>query len=214
MLKQIPIPNYKLSEEIINSISHGLGSILGFIEIYLMIKKSTTIEELISSIIFGISIIILYTTSCIYHSLPPNIKAKQIFRIIDHCTVYLLVFGTYYPISLLAVRGNIGIILLTIVSILTIIGIIITIINITKYQFISVICHLISGWSILFGINSLLNNISINGIYLLILGGISYTIGSILFGIGSKIRYIHSIFHIFCLLGTILHFLLIYLYIL
>lgn len=216
MKKYIPIPNYKLSEEIINAITHGIGALLSIVGLILLIIKSSHHSKLaiVTCTIFGATMIILYTMSCIYHSLSKNTKGKGILRIIDHCNVYLLVFGTYFPISILGVKGKLGIILIIFVGLFSILGIILTIINIKKYQLLSVICHLICGWSIIIGISNLINNITITGTIFLILGGIFYTIGAILFGIGSKINYIHSIFHIFCLLGTLFHFLCIYNYIL
>lgn len=177
----------------------------------MVLKSHDTLSELVVSL-FGLTMIILYTMSCVYHALSPNMKSKKVLRVFDHCNVYLLVFGTYIPISLIGVSGILGIILFSIVCIGTIIGITCTIINIDKYQLVSVICHLINGWSILIGIPELLITIGFNGLLFLILGGIMYTIGSVLYGVGIHKKYMHSIFHIFCLLGTFFHFICIYIY--
>ena len=158
--------------------------------------------------------IILYTISCIYHSLSPKLKGKKVLRVIDHCNVFMLVLGTYVPVSLLSVGNKTGLFLLLFVTTITTIGIILSCINIDKYQLLEVICHLLNGWSIIIAFNILLNNIGKNGVTLLLAGGIVYTIGAIIYGIGSKVKYMHCVFHFFCLAGTILHFLSIYLYIL
>ncbi len=210
----IPIPNYMLSEEIINAISHGIGALLSIAALVLMVVSSKVPLETISAVIFGSTMILLYTLSCIYHSLSKRVKGKGVLRILDHCNVYLLVWGTYFPVSLLGINGSLGLFLLLLVSLFSILGIIFTVINVKKYQILSVFCHLICGWSILFGLSHLINNLSWRGTFFLLSGGVFYTIGAILFGVGSKVRYIHCIFHVFCLLGTFFHFWCVYFYIL
>lgn len=212
--KSNTIPNYNLAEELINAISHGIGAGLSIAGLILLIIKANTPLKIITSIIFGITMIILYTISCIYHSLSPKLKGKKVLRVIDHCNVFMLVLGTYVPVSLLSVGNKTGLFLLLFVTTITTIGIILSCINIDKYQLLEVICHLLNGWSIIIAFNILLNNIGKNGVTLLLAGGIAYTIGAIIYGIGSKVKYMHCVFHFFCLAGTILHFLSIYLYIL
>ena len=217
MKRKIQIPNYRLSEEIINSISHGIGAVLSIVAFLLLLVKAISTQRplaVVSSVIFGISMILLYTFSCIYHSLSKNISGKGVLRVLDHCNVYLLVFGTYFPLSLLGVGGGLGVFLLCVVGLFSFVGIFLTIIDIKKYQLLSVLCHLICGWSIVFGISSLLYHISFYGVVFLLLGGLFYTIGAILFGIGSKVPYIHCVFHVFCLLGTFSHFYCVYFYVL
>lgn len=208
------IPKYTLKEELINAISHGIGGCLAIAGLILLIVKSNNSKEVITSIIFGITMINLYTISCIYHSVSAKLKAKKVLRIIDHCNVFALVLGTYTPIAILGIGNKIGWILLIIVAIIISIGITLSCINIDKYILLEVICHLLNGWSIIIGFNILLNNICKTGVILLIAGGISYSIGAIIYRIGSKVKYMHSIFHFFCLVGTILHFFTIYLYVL
>lgn len=214
--KKITIPKYSLSEELINSISHGIGAILSIVGLILLIIKASKVSAsvVIISIIFGITMISLYTMSCIYHALSPKLKAKKVLRVLDHCNVYLLVLGTYIPVALIGISGIYGWILFSFVTFITILGITFTAINIDKFQVFSVICHLLNGWSILLCIKILLNNISTNGVIFLILGGIMYSIGAILYGIGSKKKYMHCIFHIFCIAGTLFHFFTIYFYVL
>ncbi len=208
------IPSYTLGEELINSISHGIGALLAVAALVLMLVKSNRALEYVTCSIFGTAMIVLYTISSIYHALSPKISAKKVLRVLDHCNVYMLVFGTYIPISLLGIGGTKSILLVTFVGIVTLTGIILTNINIDKFQVSSAICHLLNGWSAVFGISELYQNTGTYGVVFLVLGGVMYTIGAVLYGIGAKYKYMHSIFHFFCIAGTFFHFLCIYLYIL
>lgn len=215
-IKKIKIPNYTLSEEIINSLSHGIAAAFSICGLIMLIIKASNINvTAVSSVtIFGTTMILLYTMSCIYHALSPNILGKKILRVIDHCNVFLLVFGTIIPVSLIGIGGISGWIFFGITAFTTLIGIFSSCINIDKVQLIEVICHLLNGWSVVFFSKILLQNIGLIGLILIILGGVMYTLGAILYGIGSKRKYIHSIFHFFCIFGTILHYISIYKYVL
>lgn len=215
-IKKIKIPNYTLSEEIINSLSHGIAAAFSICGLIMLIIKASNINATaVSSVtIFGTTMILLYTMSCIYHALSPNILGKKILRVIDHCNVFLLVFGTIIPVCLIGIGGISGWIFFCITAFTTLIGIFSSCINIDKVQLIEVICHLLNGWSVVFFSKILLQNIGLIGLILIILGGVMYTLGAILYGIGSKRKYIHSIFHFFCIFGTILHYISIYKYIL
>lgn len=208
------IPSYLLSEEIINAISHGIGGILSIVALVLMLIKSNSPIEYTTCSIFGTTMITLYIISCIYHSLSPKLTGKKVLRVLDHCNVYMLVFGTYIPISLLGIQGTKSLILVSIVGVITLLGIIFTCIDIDRFQVSSVICHLLNGWSAIFGINELYLNCGFNAVLFLVLGGIMYSIGAILYKIGAHTKYIHSVFHFFCLAGTVFHFLCVYLFIL
>ena len=208
----IKIPNYTLGEELFNSISHGIGAALAVAAVVLMVVKAHNPLPDTTVSLFGATMIILYTMSCIYHALSPNLEGKKVLRVIDHCNVFLLVFGTYIPVSLLGVGGAKGWILFGVIGAFTIIGIVFTAINVDKYKVIATICHVINGWSILIGIPELINNAGHEGLLFMILGGVMYTIGSVLYGLGSKKKYMHCIFHVFCLLGTFFHFWSIYMY--
>ncbi len=216
MTRKISIPDYTLGEELTNSISHGIGAILGIVGLVFMLIK--TIKEsipinIICASIFGTTMILLYTISCIYHALSKNITGKKVLRVLDHCNVFLLVFGTYIPIALIAVGGTLGWVLFSLVGTVTIVGIVLSAIDVDKYSLFEVICHLINGWSTLIVIKPIINNCGVPALLLIILGGVMYSIGAILYGIGSKKRYMHSVFHFFCIFGTLFHFLAIYLYI-
>lgn len=208
----IKIPNYSLSEELISSISHGIGAGLGIAALVLMVVKAHGALAETTVALFGSTIIMLYTMSCIYHSLSSNLEGKKVLRVLDHCNVYMLVLGTYIPVALLGVGGTLGWVLFGIVSFFTVLGIVFTAIWIDKFQLVQVICHLVSGWSILFGVSKLLNTVGSKGVFFMILGGVMYTIGSVLYGVGKKVKYMHSVFHFFCLFGTFFHFIAIYVY--
>ncbi len=136
---------------------------------------------------------------------------QKVLRVIDHCNVFLLVLGTYTPIALLGVGGTLGWWLFSFVALITIIGITLSATNIDRFQTAEVICHLLSGWSILIGIHSLYTHMGFAGVLLLLLGGLAYTVGAILYALGAKRHYIHSVFHFFCIAGTVLQWLAIYL---
>lgn len=214
--KKITIPKYSLSEEIINSITHGLGAVLSIWGLVMLIIKASREGALaVTAVtIFGACSIILYSISCIYHALSKELKGKKVLRVIDHCNVFLLVYGTIIPVALLGIGGFRGWILFAIASTVTAFGITASSIALEKTQVFEVVCHLLNGWSVILYSEILLNNIGIMGIKLMIYGGIAYTLGAILYGLGSKNRYMHSIFHVFCLFGTMFHYFAIYLYIL
>ena len=212
--KSIRIHKYSLGEEIFNSISHGIGAGLSVGALVFMIIKAKTALAISTVAIFGSTMIILYLISCIYHALSKNIKGKKVLRVLDHDNVYLLVFGTYIPVVLLGVGNTLGWILFAFVGCITVLGIVFTSIDIDRYDKISVICHLVNGWSILVAIPSLFNTMGLIGIIYLVLGGVMYSVGALIYNIGAHVKYMHSIFHMFCLLGSLFHFISIYFYLL
>ena len=214
--RKIKIPDYTIQEELLNSITHGIGGALSIWGLVMLILKAIAKgpKAVTCIIIFGASMISMYIISCLYHAFSKKLTAKKVFRVIDHCNVYLLVLGTILPVSLLGIQGTKGMFFFLAVSIVTIIGITFTVIDIDRFKVISVFCHLFNGWSALFFLNPLLEHIGLGGVILIILGGTMYSIGAILYGLGSKKRYMHSICHLFCLLGTFFHYLAIYCYVL
>lgn len=213
---RISIPKYSLSEELLNSISHGVGALFGIVATVLCIVKAAGTGDpwrIVSSAIFGATVLLLYLMSCLYHALKVNM-AKRVFRVIDHCTIFLLIAGTYTPFTLVTLRGTIGWWLFGIVWGMAVLGITLNAISLKKFSKISVACYLIMGWAILAAFQPLADALSPEGVALLIWGGVAYTVGAILYGIGSKVKYFHSVFHFFCLAGTVFHFCAIYLHVL
>lgn len=211
--KKIELPKYKLSEELINSISHGIGAVLSIVAFILGIIEAKNGLAVFSVFFYCISSFLLYLMSCLYHALKRN-NAKRIFRIIDHCSIYLLIAGTYTPVVLLTLPTALGWTMFGIVWGLAILGIVLNAIDLKKFKVISMILYLVMGWCIIFSFKTLWNSMNHTGIYLLLLGGIIYTIGAIIYGIGKKKKYMHSIFHIFCLIASVCFFLSIYKYVL
>lgn len=206
---------YTLGEEITNSITHGIGAILSIVAfVFLLIFSIKTKNTLtiISSIIYGISLIILYTMSTLYHSLKVG-TAKNVFRILDHCSIYILIAGTYSPYLLIVLPPKTGIPLFIIIWLVSIIGIVLNSISLKKFKILSQISYILLGWIIVFAFNPLRETLSSNGLLLLILGGVSYTVGALFYYFGRKIKYFHSVFHLFVLTGSILHFFSIILYV-
>lgn len=214
--ERISIPSYTLSEELINSISHGIAaafSIWGLV--MLIIKASNEGAMAVTTVtLFGTTMILLYTISCIYHALSPRITGKKVLRVIDHCNVFLLVFGTIIPIALVGMKGVCGWIYFGIVGFVTLLGIIFSAVDVDKNEKIEVVCHLVNGWSAVLLIKPLIAGVGVAGLIFIILGGVMYSIGALLYGLGSKKKYMHSVFHFFCIAGSIFHYLAIYLFVL
>lgn len=214
-MKKVTVPKYTLGEEIVNSISHGLGIILGIVALVLTIvfsvKNNNTIG-IVSSCIYGSTMIIMYTISCLYHALSPKLKAKKVFRVIDHCDIYLFIAGCYTPYCLSLIGGVTGWVIFAIIWTCAVIGVLLNAIDLEKFIIPSVLMYLVMGWMIIFSYDSVATLLPTPGLALLIAGGISYTVGAILYAIGSKKKYFHSIFHFFVLLGSILQFFSILLY--
>ena len=213
-MRAISIPSYSMGEEISNAVSHGFGAILSAAALVLMLVRARGALAVTAVALFGSVMILLYTMSCLYHALPPSLSGKRVLRVLDHCNVFLLVFSTYIPASLLGVCGVRGWVLFSVVAFLTLLGIVFTVINMERFQTAAVICQLLSGWSILIGASDLLNTAGVQGFVWMIAGGVMYTIGAILYGMGKRRMYYHSVFHVFCLLGTFCHFWAIYQFIL
>lgn len=207
------IKDFSLKEEIANSVLHGIGAILSIIFLVLLIIKSVTIGtawHIVSYTIFGSTLIILYTMSTIYHSLPKG-TAKNVFERFDHISIYLLIAGTYTPFCFTILRGSLGWTIFGIQWGIALLGIIFKSIWIKKYNTFSTFLYVLMGWVIIFAIKPIIVNISPYGLYFLVAGGISYTLGT-LFYLFRLFTYHHAVWHIFVLAGSIFHFLTIYLY--
>jgi len=204
----------KYTEEILNSISHGIaaiGSIIGFIAL-IIFSSSNEKWILFSTIIYGLSIIILYTSSALYHAVR-NEKIKHVFRVLDHCSIFILIAGTYTPIVLISIGGSTGWWIFGIQWTLVLIGLIFKIFYTGKYEIISILIYIIMGWMITFKWNYLTNAISDSAFNLLLAGGIIYTIGIFFYLFDSKIKYFHFVWHLFVMTGSILHYIVIFKYV-
>lgn len=214
-----PLPDYTRGEEIFNFVSHIVGGALGVVALILSILRSAFIGDawdVVGSAVYGASLITLYSMSSIYHALKPP-AAKKVFQVLDHCTIYFLIAGTYTPILFSAIREVSPLWCWVIFGIewgLTALAVTLTAIDLKKYSVLSMICYIGMGWCIIIATPTLLKAISPEGFWWLLAGGISYTVGAVFYGFGKKCRYIHSVFHLFVVLGSILQFISIYFYVL
>ena len=206
-MNKIKMPKYTLGEEITNSITHGLGVIFGIVILVLTIVMSAhnhNVAGVVSSCIYGVSMIIMFLMSCLYHALSPRIGSKKVFRVIDHCDIYVFIAGSYTPFCISLIGGVVGWTLFGIIWGCAIIGVLLNSINLEKFKIISIILYLIMGWMIVISFKSLHAVLPTNGLMFLLSGGIVYTIGAVLYGICKKVKYMHSVFHLFVLGGCIL----------
>ena len=212
------LPNYSTAEELINMITHIVGGSLGIAALVLCVVFSAikgNVWGVVGSAIYGSSLILLYTTSSVYHGLRPNM-GKKVMQVLDHCTIYFLIGGTYTPILLSSIRKVSPVwawILFGIVWGLAVIAATFTAIDLKKYSKLSMICYIGMGWSIVLAAKTAIEAIPLPGLLWCLGGGIAYTIGAVLYGLGKKHKYMHSIFHIFVLIGSIMQFFCIFFYV-
>ena len=199
-------------ELIANAVSHGVGVLLAIAALVLLVAKADTLVEILSSVAFGVSMIVLYVSSTLLHSFPDSMKTvKNVFRRFDHSSIFILIAGTYTPFLVLAVNTTQAYLLLIGLWVITFVGVIFKAIWGEKYMAVSVIIYLLMGWSFLLVSKDVFAGMGSEFIYLL-MGGICYTVG-VLFFI-SKFKYSHLVWHLFVLGGTIFHFICVYGYLL
>ena len=218
-LRDRVLPRYTKVEEVFNMVSHIVGGALGITATVLCVIFAAihhNVYGVVSGALFGVTMIVLYTMSSIYHGLKPSLTAKKVFQVIDHCSIYLLIAGTYTPFSLCTLREYktwLGWTVFGIIWGLAVLGITLNAIDLKSFRVISMILYLGMGWCIIFTGKIIFDCLGVAGFCLLLAGGVSYTIGSIFYGLGRKQKYIHSVFHLFVVLGSLLHFLCILLFV-
>lgn len=202
------------AEEILNAVSHGLGASLAIAGTSVLIVKSVRSAEainIVSASIYGFSLIFLYTMSTLYHSFH-SYQTKKVFQKFDHCSIFILIVGSYAPICLSLLGGKLGWIILSVNLFFAVLGIVANAINVTRWSKLSLILYLLMGWSIVFVLKPLLHLISFNGFILLLIGGLCYTIG-VIFYRAKKPRFMHGVWHFFVLLGSVFHYFFILFYV-
>lgn len=208
-IKNVTLPNYTKKEEFLNGVSHGIGVIIGLISLVYFFLNVSEKNSLIGTTVFSVSVIALYFVSAAYHSVT-NEKVKKVFRLIDHSSIYILISGTIIAICFICLCDKAPAVTVgatAVCTLLSALGIILTFIDHEKYKNVQLILYLVIGWGAallafpLFKYSE--NPVSI--VIPLLLGGISYTVGTVFYKLGKKRRYFHSIFHVFVLAGTILH---------
>lgn len=211
------LPNYTRGEEIMNMVTHIVGGALGVTAVTLCVIFAAlkgNVYGVVGSAIFGGFMIATYTLSSVYHGLLPG-SGKKVLQILDHCMIYTLIAGSYTVVALSALRPlypALGWGMFAFQWILAALCITLTAIDLKKYKIFSHICYIFMGWAILPFMSQTIEALTMPGFWLLLLGGISYSVGAILYGIGSKKRWMHSVFHIFVVLGSLLQFLCVLFY--
>ena len=198
---------FSKSEEIANAIIHGIGALLSIAALVILIVSSVlhgTIWHVISLTIFGATMLLLYTSSTLVHSFPPG-KAKDVFEILDHSSIYLFIAGSYTPFLFIAVKGTLGWTLFGIVWGLALAGTAFKIFFVKRFIYASTILYILMGWLIVFAWRPLMESLTTEGAALLIIGGLLYTVGAI-FYVWRGFIYHHAVWHLFVLAGTIMHF--------
>lgn len=218
-LSQRSLPAYTRGEEIFNMVSHIAGGALGIAALTLCVVMAAIHRNawgVVGGAIYGFTLIVLYTMSSIYHGLSPRRYAKRVFQIIDHCSIFLLISGSYTPFSLVTLRQYspwLGWTIFGVVWGLAFLGIILNAIDLERWKKFSIVCYLGMGWCIIFTARLLPQLLGKSGVTLLVAGGVAYTVGAVFYGLGRNIRYFHSIFHLFVLAGSILQFFCILFYV-
>lgn len=217
------LPGYTRGEEIFNMTSHIVGAVIGIVFVTLCVITAAIHNNtygIVSGAIYGLTMIMLYTMSSVYHGLKPNSdkksRAKKVMQVIDHCTIFLLIAGSYTPFALCTFRQYnpvLGWAIFGIIWALAILGIVLNSIDLKKYKVFSMICYLAMGWLMIAKATLLPELLGVNGTILLILGGVAYTIGAVLYIMGPKKKFRHSIFHLFIVLGSLLQAFCILLYV-
>lgn len=207
------LPHYTLGEEIFNSVSHGVGVALACVGFGILIVLSALYGDawaVSSSIVYSFSLFALYLASTLYHACP-NRRVKGVLQVLDHCSIFLLIAGTYTPYTLITLRGALGWTLFGVVWGAAIVGVVLNAIDVRKYSRISLACYVAMGWVVVLAIRPLMASLAWNGLVLLALGGVFYTVGIIFYVI--RRSYMHSIWHLFVLAGSVCHYLSILLYV-
>ena len=215
MTKKNYLPVYTLSEELINSISHGVGTCLSIAALVLCIVQAAvngTAAGVVSACIYGVSLTMLYIMSTLSHAIT-NRTARKVFRVFDHTSIFFLIAGTYTPITLVTLGGALGWTLFGILWWLAVIGIVFDAVMLDRFRKIEMILYVAMGWCIVLTVKPLLAAMQPGGLILLLAGGICYTVGIIFYKL-KKIRYMHSVWHLFVLAGSILHYFSVYFYVL
>ncbi len=208
------LKRYTLGEEIFNSTSHGIGAVLSACGLTLMLVVSALHGSSLAlgvSLVYGISLLVLYTMSTLYHAIT-NPRAKEILRVFDHTSIFILIAGSYTPFCLVALQGNPkGTLVAAAVWICAVLGVVLNAVSLEKTEKLSMVLYVAMGWSVLAVFGDIVRALPQPAFWLLLLGGISYTGGIVFYA--SKRKYMHSIWHLFVLMGSILHFLCVTVYV-
>ena len=203
--QRLRLPLYSLGEEIFSAVSHGAAAVFGITALVLLLVFCEKIPvKVASASVFGGTMILLYTVSTLYHGLGVN-RAKRVFRVLDHCMIFLLIAGTYTPITLCCLQGRSGPVLFAVVWAAAVVGIVLNAVNMERFKKLSMICYLAMGWVVVFAMPEVLATVPAKGVWYLVAGGVAYTLGAVVYGVGSRVPYMHSVWHLFVLAGSVFH---------
>jgi len=211
--KEKLVNRYTIKEEIFNSISHGIGALLSIAALVILVSFASIRGDtwrIVSFSIYGFTLFFLYLSSTLYHSIFHE-KTKRILRVFDHASIYLLIAGSYTPITLISMRGTWGWTLFSLVWAIAIVGITLKIVSFDKLKYVSVILYLLMGWLIVIAIKPMLLMVPPGFFAWLLAGGLIYSLGTI-FYVCRKIPFNHGIWHLFVMGGSTVHFFGIFLY--
>jgi hemolysin III len=214
------VPNYTRGEEIFNMASHIAGGGFAIAAFIICVYVSVIHNNkwgLASSIVYGITMVTLYTISSVYHGLFGKGTSKKVLQVIDHCAIFFLIAGTYTPLTLCGIRPAyplLGWIMFGAAWACAILGATLNAIDLKRYRVFSMICYIGVGWGVIAAIRPLLEVLPLAALIFLFGGGVFYTLGAVLYGLGTKLKYMHSTFHLFVIAGSIMHFFCIVLYLL
>ncbi|MBR4867157.1 MAG: hemolysin III family protein [Clostridia bacterium] len=205
------LPDYTRGEEIFNMVTHIVGGGLSVIAMALAVIWSALYHDawaVVTMVIYGLGLLMVYSVSGVYHGLKSE-KAKKVMQVIDHCDIYFLIAATYTPLLLVAMRPVYPVLAWTLFGLewgLGILAATFNAIDLKKFSIFSMVCYILMGWGIIFFPQAALGAFGLARCGWLFAGGVAYTVGAVLYGIGVKVRYMHSVFHIFVVLGSVLQF--------
>ena len=202
-----------LGEEVANAISHGTGALLAIAGTVLLLVRTVVHGNpiaVVSAALYGASMILLYTISCIYHALTPP-RGKRVFQVLDHCSIFLLILGTYIPIALVGIGGVFGWVVFGVIAFCAVLGVTLNAVDLHRFKRFSLVLYVAMGWLAVFTMRPIYQIVSMEGIALLLLGGVAYTLG-VWFYRKKASFYMHFVWHLFVLTGSSLHFIMIYRY--
>jgi hemolysin III len=208
------VNEFSLTEEVWHAITHGLGlalSIAGLVVLVVFSVLDGTVLGVVSSAIFGATLITLYGASTLYHAIT-HVRAKKFLQQLDHASIYVLIAGTYTPITLITLEGTWGWSIFGVVWSVALIGIFLKMFYPRRFETLSLVLYVVMGWMILIAIQPMLENMASGGLWLLFAGGLAYTFG-VIFYVWDNLPFNHAIWHLFVLAGSILHYLMILFYV-
>ncbi len=213
-----PLPDYTRGEEIVNMVTHIVGGALAIAAIPLLVVFASLHGNpwaIVSGAVYGVALVMMFTVSSVYHGLNPG-RAKRVMRIIDHCDIYFLIAGTYTPVLLCNIRPVSPEVAWTLFGVewgLAALAVTLNAIDLKRFEKLSMACYIGMGWCIVAAITLAIKTMTSTGFILLLLGGIAFTVGAVLYGLGKKVRYMHSVFHVFVVIGCVLQFFAILFYV-